>query len=85
MIHAASRSPTRTAGKRNEHAFRQQLPNESRPTRADGEANADFLAPFGGAREQQVGEIHAGEQQDERADGGEHAGEREDQNCECRG
>ena len=43
------------------HAFGEQLPNEPRSARADGETDTDFFAPFRGAREQEIGQIDAGE------------------------
>ena len=56
------------AGERDDEALGEQLPNEPAAAGANREPDRDFLAALGGARQEQVGEIHAGEQQDERAD-----------------
>ena len=60
------------------HTLGEQLPNESGATGADREADADFFAPFGGTREQQIRQIDAGQQKDERTDDCEQTGEGED-------
>ncbi len=62
------------AGEREHDAFGEQLPNEPSPARADGEADGDLFPLLGRAREEQVGEIHAGQQQDQTADDLEHPG-----------
>jgi len=54
------------------------LPNESGTARANSEPDPDFFPPLGGAREEEVGQIHAREEEDERAHHREQAGESED-------
>ena len=53
----------RTAGQCDHHALRQQLHNQPAATGPYCEPHRDLLLPRGGACEQQVGEIGAGDQQ----------------------
>ena len=50
----------------NQQRFGQQLPHHPAAARAQRGAHAQFAGPFGGARQQQVGRISAGNQQHER-------------------
>src|SRR5690349_1688797 len=59
------------AGERENKAFGEDLPRERPGTGPYSDADAELVSASGGAREHQVGEIHAGEQQDEADDGGE--------------
>ena len=68
----------------NEDALGQKLPDESCATGADREPDGDFLAPFSRASEEQTGQIDAGQEKNERADGREHAGESEDRVADFR-
>ena len=54
------------------------MPDESGAAGADRETDPDFLATFRDPGEQQVGEVDAGKEQDERADHREQTGESED-------
>ena len=49
-----------------QHALGQQLAHQPLPARAERGADGDFLLPAGGARQQQVGDVGAGDQQHER-------------------
>ena len=64
----------RRADERQERAFRQELPENSLPSRAQRNAQRDFAFTDGGAGEHQVRDIRAGNQQNER-----HRGEEEQQ------
>ena len=66
------------AGERNDQALGDQLPDEPTPARADREPDRDFLAALGGAREEEIGEIHAGQEKHQPADREQDAGEAED-------
>ena len=67
-----------SAGERDEKAFGEQLPNESCTAGADREPDGDFLPPLGRAGEEQIREIDAGEEKDERANGSQDPGKAED-------
>ena len=54
---------SQTAQQRKQRAFRQKLAYQAEASRAHGCANAQLLFPFGGLRQQQVGQIDAGDQQ----------------------
>ena len=58
------------AGERDDEALGEQLSDDAAAARADGEPHGEFLAALGGAGEEEVGEIDAGEQEHEGADGG---------------
>ena len=49
-----------------QHAFGQQLPHQPLPAGAERGADRDFLLPPGGARQQQVRDVRAGDQQHQR-------------------
>src|ERR1700745_812034 len=51
--------------KREQHTFREQLPDDSRTDRTERAAQGDLTLPAGSAREQQIGYVHASNQQDE--------------------
>ena len=53
------------AHRRQQYGFRQQLADEACPSRAERTANAHLAAARGRPREQQIGQVHAGDQQDE--------------------
>ena len=63
------------AGERDDEVLGEQLPNESSPAGANREPHREFLAALGGARQEQVGEVHAREQQHEPANDGQDSGE----------
>ena len=48
-----------------QHALDEQLPDDPPPARTERDANRDFARPVGGARELQVGDVGAGDEQDE--------------------
>ena len=76
-VHAPDRDqqPERAADGREQHAFGEQLRDEARASRAEGPADRHLALPHGRPREQQVGDVRAGDQQHE-ADGGEQRHER---------
>ena len=53
------------ANRRQHHALDQQLADNARARRADREAHGDLTLARGGARQQQVREVGAGDQQHE--------------------
>ena len=53
------------AEQREHHALDEELPDHPPAARAERHAHADFLGAFGRSREQQVGDVAAGDQQDE--------------------
>ena len=61
----ASRIPKHAGGGGEQHAFRQQLPEETPPGRANGYAHGDFMGTRGPARHLQIGDVGAGDQQEE--------------------
>ena len=54
-----------TAGEREQDAFREQQPDQARPSGAVGHPDRDFLAPRGRARQQEVGDVRTAYPQDE--------------------
>ena len=62
--------PSSAAGEREQHALGQELRDDVAAPRAEREADADLLAPAREAREHEVGDVGAGDQQ-HRGDGGE--------------
>ena len=58
--------PGGAAEQAEQHALGQQLADESLPARAERRADRDFLLPAGRAREQQIGDVGARDQQHER-------------------
>ena len=69
------RNPGDAAEHRQQHAFREQLPNEPPPARAQRHAHRDLALAHGGAREQQVGDVRARDEE-HRGHGAEHDPER---------
>ena len=61
--HCASSTPTRAAEQGHDHAFGHQLAHHVGATGAEREARRDFLAASGEAREQQVGDVRARNQE----------------------
>ena len=59
----------RAAGRGQQKAFRQQLACETHPAGAQREADGDLLLAAGGARQQEVRDVGAGDQQDQAHDG----------------
>ncbi len=57
--------PQAAANRREQHAFGQQLRDDAAAGGADGRSNRDLAAAPGGADQQQVGDVGAGDQQDE--------------------
>ena len=49
-----------------QHALDEQLPDDPPPARAERDADGDFARPVGRARQQQVGDVGAGDEQHER-------------------
>ena len=68
----------RAARERDEQALSNQLPNKTSPAGADREPDRDLLPPLGGAREEEIGEIHAGEEQNQSTDRKQDSREAED-------
>ena len=56
---------SRAAHGRKHEAFRQQLCDQPAPSGAQGRANRQFPLPGGGPREQEVGNVRAGDEEDE--------------------
>src|SRR6202171_958856 len=54
---------SQSAEQRKHGAFGQKLPNQAGAPRAHRRANAQFFFAFGGLREQQIGQVDAGDQQ----------------------
>ncbi len=48
-----------------QQAFSEQLPDQAKATGSQGQANGDLLLPRGGARQQQIGDIRASDEQHE--------------------
>ena len=61
----AMASPAAAPNAGQQHGFRQELADQARASGAERTAHAHLAAARRGAREQQVGEVHAGDQQDE--------------------
>ena len=61
--------PEKAAGEREEQSFDKALTDDTGAAGAEGEAGGDFAQACGGAREEEVGEIGAGDEQDESDDG----------------
>jgi hypothetical protein len=60
--------PTRSASAGKHHALREQVSHEP-PTRGtERKPHAEFVASRGGACQQQIGDVHTGDQQHERDD-----------------
>src|SRR5262249_19515761 len=51
---------------RQQYTFGKQLPHDARPPRPDGRTDRQFLPPIGRSRQQQIGEVGAGDQQHQR-------------------
>src|SRR4051794_8805519 len=68
----------RAAGERDEQTFGDKLADEPPPASPNCEAYRDFLPSLGGASQEEISEINAGEQQHERADHKQNGGEAED-------
>ncbi len=62
----------KTAGGREHEALGEQLRDDPSPARAERGADGDFTGPRGGAREQQVGDVDARDQQHEHHGAEEH-------------
>ena len=62
---AASASPTSCAAERQQQPFRGELPDQLAQPRSQRFANRDLALPRLGPRQQQIGHIDAGDQQDE--------------------
>ena len=60
-----STRPSDAAGERQQHAFGQQLADDAAAAGADRGADRDLALPAGGADQQQVGDVGAGDQQHE--------------------
>src|SRR5256885_1622967 len=54
------------ANQRQDHRFRDELPDESRATRAERSANRQLVLAYRRAREQEVRDVDAGEEEHER-------------------
>ncbi len=63
------------AGNRQHQAFGEQLTDDSSARRANRQANRDFFAPHGGARQQHAGDVHAGDQQHQASNRYQHGSE----------
>ena len=63
---ARDQQPERGADRRQQEAFRQQLTHQPPPRRAERQAHAPLVTPRGRARQQQVGDVGARDQQHER-------------------
>ena len=70
MPQQASRSPERAAEAREQHAFGEKLANDAQVAGAQSRANGKFARAAHGARQKKIGDIGAGNQQQE-TDGGE--------------
>src|SRR5262245_7975287 len=57
------------AREREQNAFGQKLPDQSGPARAQRQPHPDLVAPGGAARQEQVRDVGAGNQQDDAHDG----------------
>ncbi len=57
--------PERTAGECEQYAFRQQLPHDAQPIGAKRAAYSDLAQPSRRAGEQQIRDVHAGDEQHE--------------------
>ncbi len=72
LIASSARTPTKPRmrpstppGHAEHHAFGEQLAHDARTFRAKRGADGEFALPSGGAHQQQVGDVGAGNQQDE--------------------
>ncbi len=61
--------PERGTTARQQQALHQQLPHQARAGRPERQPDAQFVPPGIGARQQQVGQVDAGDEQDEPDDG----------------
>ena len=61
-----------SADARQQHALGEQLPDQPSRRRADGTANGDLVIARGRARQQQVGDVHARDQQHQADRAGQH-------------
>ena len=59
---ARQQQAQRAAGGRQQHALGQQLPDDAPAARAHGRADGHLFLPRSGARQQQVGDVGAGDQ-----------------------
>ena len=75
--HRCDQDTENPAGQRKHDALCHQLPDEPAPARADGKTDGDFLAPFCSARQQQIGQVHTGQEEDEETDRSENGRKRE--------
>ncbi len=66
--------PSAPPTKGEEHSFAQQLPDDPPATRPERETQGDFLGAIRPARQQHVGQVKAGDEQDR-------AGHGEEQEC----
>ena len=62
-VHDASTMPAMPPRIDEQQALGQQLPHQARALRAERQADRDFAPALAGAREQQVGDVGAGDQQ----------------------
>ena len=62
----ASIDPQHAAEAGQQHALRQELADDARAARAERQPHLDLTLPADGAFEQQVGDVHAGDEQHER-------------------
>jgi hypothetical protein len=62
----------RAAGGAQDEALGEQLPNQAATRRANRRADRDFSRTHGSARQQQVRDVRAGNQEDERHRAGQH-------------
>ena len=67
-IRTARPTPKHAAGGGKHQAFHQQLPDQAPAAGAQGEPHRDLLLPRRCARDQQVGQVRAGDQQNQRDD-----------------
>ena len=71
-LHRASTRPSAPPSRREQQAFGQHLPRQPPAAGADGRAHRQLALPAHGARQQQVGDVDAGHQQDDAHRGHQH-------------
>ena len=69
MASGASAAPQRSTGKREQHAVGKKLPSDSPARRAQGQSRADFAVASRPARQEEAGDIQAGQTQQHRRRG----------------
>ena len=72
-----SSKPEPAGDERQQHRFDEQLPDDVPSAGAERDADADLVRAMGGARQQQVGDVRAGDQQHE----ADRAHQRPEQQC----